>query len=657
MIKYFYKTLTLLLVAFAFLTTVLRVQAQSNCITGCNSNTFVNSSDPNTIEYDNLISIFHSTIAKEKDGTYKVWGQGSASNGTSDLTALTAITSANGFIYTGTILRAAAASNFPNQQFAILTTTGLYLWGSQGTLVANGIPSGTSFGAVSIGTVGIANGTNSSYAKGLPNGVNPTDVKMLFGSYGTLALVTCTGDAWVLSFNGSKNGDGDSTNNVWHRVYKSTTTDGATKGGTLDNVVAIRGTSHALFALTSTGKLYTWGQETYINSGAAANRTYATEVSLPASTTPKMIGMTKSSSTGSGETYYLLATDGKLYSMGDNTNYQLGFNTPSASNTWLQVTATSGTNSIGANVVWISPNEHSNFANTAAINILTNNNKQWGWGSNSGNMIGGVISGSYYMPIFMPGNSSASDGLSLTDEVIAVETGGHTTLNVKKCSQYFGYLGHKTNGSMGDAGSGNPNTFTYSTSILIVCGTDLGPKVQSIKICPGTTVNLNTASLDPVPTDVEWHATNDASSPVLTNISAVGPGTYYAFYTVASGKCRIVGSVVYVSYYAAGDPNCICFNTPSLTGTGTDTKVGITLLKRAGAQNADNWPMVRKSGHIALESNTQGLVVTRMTTAQLDAIKTANNAVEGMMSYDTDAKCLKIYDGTDWKCFNTPSCP
>jgi hypothetical protein len=102
---------------------------------------------------------------------------------------------------------------------------------------------------------------------------------------------------------------------------------------------------------------------------------------------------------------------------------------------------------------------------------------------------------------------------------------------------------------------------------------------------------------------------------------------------------------------------CACYNDPKTGGFNNDTKVGITLLKRAGAQNADNWPMVRKSGHIALESNTQGFVVTRMTTAQLTAIKTANNAVEGMMSYDTDAKCLKIYDGTDWKCFNTPSCP
>jgi uncharacterized protein (TIGR02145 family) len=81
--------------------------------------------------------------------------------------------------------------------------------------------------------------------------------------------------------------------------------------------------------------------------------------------------------------------------------------------------------------------------------------------------------------------------------------------------------------------------------------------------------------------------------------------------------------------------------------------MGITLLKRAGADNG-NWPMLRTSGHIALESNTEGFVITRNTTAQINAI---TDPVEGMMVYDTDEKCLKIYDGTAWKCFSTPACP
>ena len=89
-----------------------------------------------------------------------------------------------------------------------------------------------------------------------------------------------------------------------------------------------------------------------------------------------------------------------------------------------------------------------------------------------------------------------------------------------------------------------------------------------------------------------------------------------------------------------------------------DTKHGITLLKRAGNDGdgdaTNDWPMIRKSAHTVLESNTKGFVITRMTTAQITAIVSPQ---EGMMVYDTVAKCLKLYDGTAWSCFNTPACP
>jgi hypothetical protein len=45
--------------------------------------------------------------------------------------------------------------------------------------------------------------------------------------------------------------------------------------------------------------------------------------------------------------------------------------------------------------------------------------------------------------------------------------------------------------------------------------------------------------------------------------------------------------------------------------------MGITLLKRAGGDTAGNWPMARKSGHIALESNSKGFVITRLSTVEI----------------------------------------
>ncbi|PQA98243.1 conserved repeat domain-containing protein [Chryseobacterium piscicola] len=100
--------------------------------------------------------------------------------------------------------------------------------------------------------------------------------------------------------------------------------------------------------------------------------------------------------------------------------------------------------------------------------------------------------------------------------------------------------------------------------------------------------------------------------------------------------------------------NLVCYNDPNTTTVGADTKHGITLLRRAGAiPQPNNWPMVRKSAFTALEANTKGFVITRMTTAEIDAL----TAQSGMMVYDTDLKCLKLYDGTAWSCFNTPTCP
>ncbi|MBB4807864.1 hypothetical protein HNP38_003180 [Chryseobacterium defluvii] len=103
-----------------------------------------------------------------------------------------------------------------------------------------------------------------------------------------------------------------------------------------------------------------------------------------------------------------------------------------------------------------------------------------------------------------------------------------------------------------------------------------------------------------------------------------------------------------------------CYRPAATTGTVLDTKHGITALGRAGATN-DNWPMVRKGAWTALEAKTKGFVINRIpSTAQVTAIA---NPVEGMMVYDEEAACLKIYTTTDggstfgWKCFNTQTCP
>ncbi len=102
---------------------------------------------------------------------------------------------------------------------------------------------------------------------------------------------------------------------------------------------------------------------------------------------------------------------------------------------------------------------------------------------------------------------------------------------------------------------------------------------------------------------------------------------------------------------------CICYEDPAMQAAAVPSQHGITLLKRAGAENG-NWPMSRQSAHTVLESNNKGFVITRMATTELVNI---TNPVVGMMVYDTTEQCLKIYTGPaateGWKCFQRPACP
>ncbi|MEC5157787.1 hypothetical protein [Chryseobacterium sp. MP_3.2] len=171
-------------------------------------------------------------------------------------------------------------------------------------------------------------------------------------------------------------------------------------------------------------------------------------------------------------------------------------------------------------------------------------------------------------------------------------------------------------------------------------------------ICPATTANLTTitASNKPTGTTLSWHTGSPATTANAISGNMVAGGTYYASFFDSVGNCYSPTTAVTVTI----NP-CFCYNLPNTATAGTNTQHGITLLKRAGGSSAD-WPMVRKSALTALESNSKGFVITRMTTAQINAITSPQ---EGMMVFDTSpsVKCLKIYSDGVWSCFNTPACP
>ncbi|WP_157676737.1 hypothetical protein [Chryseobacterium sp. T16E-39] len=597
------------------------LQAQCNSSTGCNGNTFLQSSDPNTIEYDNMVSTFHSTLVREASGKVLVWGENIANNGTSNVLSPTELNTANYPDLRGKILKLTGGSAHINTgQFVILTTEGLFIWGRTGRLVATTITNKTAFSKVQLQ---------------LPTGVNPEDVKMMFGTYGTIVLTTCSGEAWVLSFTGNKNGDGTAqnaaNNQIWHRVKTGNGDDDF-----LTNVVAVRGSSNALMALTREGKIYTWGTGTYLGNGtSSANRSYATEMALPdnglSGSRPKMIGVT---SNGNYNSYLLLSSDGLLYSLGRNNVRQLGDFTTTERTSWVRVKKSASEDM--TDIAWISPQEHD--SQFASINVLTTNGKMYSWGNNAGSMLGETAS--TINPTYMAG------GLSENDALIAMETGGHTSMVIKQCSGNFGYVGHRANGSMGNgsAASGIENKYNFSTSSVNLCGANTQPEVIDSKICPGSTIDLNTLHTGAIPTgyELKWYTTSTGDSGTeVPNPTTVGPGTYYAFYIPVNGSnCdNPPGSSVVISKYESGDPgyeNCSC-KIPIETGTTLSSKFGVSTKE----SQANNWPAQVPNGYIVLDSAKKGFVITHMTTAQINAL----TPVVGMIVYDTDTKCVKLYRG------------
>lgn len=126
--------------------------------------------------------------------------------------------------------------------------------------------------------------------------------------------------------------------------------------------------------------------------------------------------------------------------------------------------------------------------------------------------------------------------------------------------------------------------------------------------------------------------TNTYSIPVTDTTAA----EYNVIVTVPGG-CLVYSNVV--TSFA-----CPCYK-PGVTGTPEITKIGISTRTTA---STPNFPADRNNGFIALESNDKGMVISRVAEPEVSI----TSPVDGMMVYDTDDNCLKIYNGTQWSCIN-----
>ncbi|MEI3791241.1 MULTISPECIES: GEVED domain-containing protein [unclassified Chryseobacterium] len=221
----------------------------------------------------------------------------------------------------------------------------------------------------------------------------------------------------------------------------------------------------------------------------------------------------------------------------------------------------------------------------------------------------------------------------------------------------------------------------------------------------GTLIAMCTASITPQPPVIKYLTPDSQTvctnaAPAAIAVSATGTGTLtYQWYSNATnsnvGGTMIAGatsesytppasSVPVTNYYyvIVTDSNgsrtsppvsvvvndcstSYCYKPGITSGAALDSKAGITSLSRAGANDPDNWPMVRKGAWLVLESKTKGFVINRVPfdgSGNPVGIAPAD-FVEGMMVYDTTNNCLKVYTSIDgginfsWQCMSTQTCP
>lgn len=91
------------------------------------------------------------------------------------------------------------------------------------------------------------------------------------------------------------------------------------------------------------------------------------------------------------------------------------------------------------------------------------------------------------------------------------------------------------------------------------------------------------------------------------------------------------------------DPNAPCVRLAQLVGTPTTSDFQISSTSNSG----NSTPQDLNNAFLVLRSKEKGFVITRMPDPET-AI--GSNAVEGMIVYDSDDECIKLYNGMSWNC-------
>lgn len=500
-----------------------------------------------TLEYDNYVSGWHSSAVRDIDGSFKVWGELSKADGAGAHLIPTEVNATNYPGLTGAPLKMGIGSASRNTvQYVLLTSDNkLWVWGRAGAVVDADLTNNVNNVIVETGQPAVNVTPFQQLSIGLPAGVTAANVKMMFVTSGSIVITTCgDGRVYTLSQSSWVRGVIGGNSLSWNVVQKES-------GGDLTDIVAARGSRSGVIALDNSGNLWVYGANSWDGiATASANRSRAVPQALPpagAGAKIKMIGTTNAFT--NTVTHYVLYEDGRLFALGANDRKQLGNWDPANANqaTWTQPRYTSAAGPVMNDIKWISPQEHDGLY--GFINVLTNGQKIFNWGQESGYALGrGVhasVSGS--TPVD-PGEPASFEAGYANSEIISLESGGHTTMMLRECEDDFGYIGHRIHGSMGDNIDTDvtDNTVHFRTSAVQVCGavtTDASLTVSS----PGPFLSGSSVTFVGAPSGgtyaIDASLTTAAGvtiNPVTGVASIPSAGTLRVNYTINSATCGAV---------------------------------------------------------------------------------------------------------------------
>ena len=424
--------------------------------------------------------VYHGCTAQTLDG-YVVYGQQLGPNIEDILTPMT-ITRANGYNYTGDILLTTIGGDDSYSQLFVLSTDGLFVQGKEGAVLSRTLTSSQLMQQVS-----------------MPVGLDPQNVKSLQAGSKGLMILTKDGTVWTEGLDGNY-GDGRvRRDKVWH------------KASITKKVVSVKIAWHTRFAYDEDDRLYTWGTNTYKGDGSDLNATETATVMvnpLPLNVSIVQIALSKNS-------YFVLGSDGKVYSLGVNNKGQLGIGSKLEQKSW-QVVKNSDDTGILTDVEFISGSDNGGIK-YPTVSVILKGGQVLSWGANPLYMIG---VDNNKEDVMLPKVPKGSEG----KVAHYIENGGHLTpftTEGKYCN-----VGHNYRGGFGDGTTTDRSIYTCSAMTV---------EFLSLTVLPNCDVDgdgiVNSLDLDSdndgIPDNVEAQTTQSylaASGNVDVN------GTYSVIY-------------------------------------------------------------------------------------------------------------------------------